>query len=354
MFDNLSEKGKKEVLMRLELECIKEETIHRMKTDPAILEYFNKFRPSSISGFIQIYVMKKEHWLLKGAEFAKHNLNFDLKYRNKATEGLRMILSKKLLIKMCEWSAGIIELEGIETSDDFCYWKEDIFNCPFLDPVTQEEIDIYAKYLKSQDPDEYDNIMFPYTYLLVRRDYEKYEDNGEPEFSILYDTLKGTTDRWLLPNIKCAKEEIYKKAYQEEWTRKYLKDIEDGKIPDPRNEKRPHLDSNDVYIEEFARKFEPPHVLDKFRSTKKFSTDQVHYDDRGNKLPDPYLGNPIDLTMDALKNVFDEYLFRIENGLSFEKDDKKLKEVEDQVLNNKNQIIEGRILLGEPGDLDLY
>jgi len=355
MFNSLSEKGKEEVLKRLNFEFMKEETRNRLKTEPAILEYFNKFREDSIPHFINMYANQKEHWITSGDTMKVHNFNFDYKFRDIATKGLQQILAKKLLIKMCEWSAGLIELEGVETSDDFHYWYQNIFNCPFLEPVTKEEISIYEKYLNGPDYDQYNTISIPWTYISVIRNYDKTEYTGEPEFSILYDTYMGTTGKWLLPNIKVAKEETYKKVANDERIRKYYKDVEDGIIPPHKVDSRPSLDYpyENIY-EEFVRKFESPQLLELLRSYYKFSNDHCHYDENGDMIPAPKDTNVNEKVMEAMNTIYEDYLFRHENSLGFERNEENIKKFEQTTINGKNQIIEGRKLLGEPDNLDIY
>jgi hypothetical protein len=58
--------------------------------------------------------------------------------------------------------------------------------------------------------------------------------------------------------------------------------------------------------------------------------------------------------MEALDSVYEDYLFRKESGLSFEINESELKKAEDEIARQKQQIIDGRILLGEPGNLDIY
>jgi hypothetical protein len=167
--------------------------------------------------------------------------------------------------------------------------------------------------------------------------------------------MKGTGGCWLLPNIRIAKEREYKSVYNTERMRKYYKDVEDGKIIRQIPDNRPSIDtSNDAQLEEFIRNFESADLLNRHRNKVKFVKDQVHTDDNGNSLPPPYEGNPIDLTMEALESVYEDYLFRKESGLSFEINEIELKKAEDEIARQKQQIIDGRILLGEPGNLDIY
>ncbi len=361
LFDALSDKRKAEVLKRLELENMKEETENRMKTDPEMLNFFEDYSPHSIESFINSYLVFKEQWIVLGDQVGEHSLNHALRFQTEAKEGFEMILKKKLLIKMCEWSAGLIELEGIETSDDFYYWEHNIFNCPFLEPVTKEEVDICAAYFKDDnydDHDRYDTIMFPYTYILTKRARDRNDDDDdcqEPEFSMFYDNRKGTSGKWLLPNIKEEKEQVYKKAYNAERMRKWEQDVADGKIIVTPYVAKPSLDYwNTQDTERFVKKFESPQLLQKFRKYSKFSSEGSHYDDDGRYREPLSKSDAKEQTLTALMNVYDDYLFRRENGLSFEIDEEQLRNAELSSTENKKQIIEGRILLGEPGNLDIY
>ena len=355
MFDELSDVRKKAVLKVLEDHHESEECIKRLKTDPDIQEYLANFSHHSTEFFINHYADEKLN--LMNSNYEHYNFSHDYKYRYKATAAMQEILSKKMLIKMCEWSAGLIEIDGIETGDDFLYWSKNLFNCPFLDPVTKEELDIYGKYLRSPHYSEHNTIIIPYAYTIIRREREKNDSETieEPEFSLFYDSMKGTGGYWLLPDIRINKEHEYKFVCHKERMRKYYKDVEEGKIIKQVPDNRPSIDlRNNTHLEEFIKKFESAELLAKHRNHVKFVKDQVHHDDEGNTLPPPYEGDPIDLTMEALDSVYEDYLFRKESGLSFEINENELKKAEDEIARQKQQIIDGRILLGEPGNLDIY
>src|ERR1035437_1315981 len=358
MFNNLSEFSQKLVIKEMELRNRIEETKNRLMTEPEIQKYFDDFHPYYLESFIDHYAYAKENLLTQGPSYVRNNFNHEYQFMLLGTEALRAILLKKLLLKMCEWSAGLIELEEIETSDDFVLWQDNNFNCPFLEPVTTEELKIYKQYYNSSNYRYYDSIHIDSTYWLVKRDYEKndFSNSEEPEFSIIYDTIMGTTDRWLLPNIKIAKEDFYKSIYHKERMRKYYKDIEDGIIKAPGTDKRAKIDTNDnKLMEESIKKFESPQLLDYFRNKLKFMDDSFIQGDNGlvEIMPD---ANQIRMqTIEAFDIVLEDYLFRKQSGLSFEVNEEHLKNLKEvDIPLKKNQIIEGRKLLGEPDNLDIY
>ena len=358
MFNSLSESSQKLVIKELELRNRIEETKRRLNTDPEILKYFENFNNHNKDYFIDQYAYQKEYLMTQGPSFVNNNFNHEYQFMRKGTEALRTIMLKKLLLKLCEWSAGLIELEGIETSDDFSFWQVNIFNCPFIEPVTAEELKIYKQYFNSGDYRSYDSFYLPGTYHVVKREYEKndFSHTEEPQFSILYDTLMGTTDRWLLPNIRVAKEDFYKGIYHKERMRKYHQDIEDGTIPATVRDTRPSLNTSDnKFLEEFIKRFETPQLLDYFRNKLKYMNDSFYQGDNGLIEIVPDQNQIRQRTIEAFDTVLEDYLFRKENGLSFEVNEGNLKELMvDNIPLYKNQIIEGRKLLGEPDNLDIY
>ena len=68
------------------------------------------------------------------------------------TERLKEILQKKLFDMQCLWRAEKIIIPEINVSSDFRYWEANIFNCPFIEPVTENEIEIILKHLTKEEP----------------------------------------------------------------------------------------------------------------------------------------------------------------------------------------------------------
>ena len=50
-------------------------------------------------------------------------------------------------------------LEGVQATIDFLSWEEDIKVCPFLEPITVEEVDLYICYLESTNTSPSDDVI---------------------------------------------------------------------------------------------------------------------------------------------------------------------------------------------------
>jgi len=387
-FEFLSEKGKGKVLKSLEMEYMKESTLHRLKTNKAIQQFFSRYAGYSVEPFITSFVQLKEYWLSNGDEAKKRNEDFAVYFHKEARRALKEILRKKLLMKVCEWSAGLVELEGVEISADFHYWNEDVMNCPFLELITPQEIDLYKQHFSSHNFAQHDWICPPYTYYFVKRDGGTNADStSEPEFSMFYDTYMGTSSYWLLPDIRCVKERYYRKIFDDDRMKKYHQDVAEGKIILPKQDHRPYFKYyENKELEKFIERFESAELLNKYREytfDNKRNDEQISVEEErlnsaaelapyymkklGVHLPveaaddyrvalkqtwDNYKQQQILKTIDTL---YEDYLFRKQSGIGFERDEEQIKDLQERFIEyQRMEIREGRRLLGEPPDLNIF
>jgi hypothetical protein len=59
-------------------------------------------------------------------------------------------------------------------------------------------------------------------------------------------------------------------------------------------------------------------------------------------------------TIDAIEAAYDDYLFRIENKMSFERDEEKIAQALDWIKRTKEYLIEARVFVGKPADLNMF
>ena len=94
-FEFLSEKGKEKVIKSLEMEYMKESTLHRLKTNKAIQQFFSRYAGYSVEPFITSFVQLKEYWLSNGDEAKKRKGEFGGYFHKEGRRVVKEILEKK-------------------------------------------------------------------------------------------------------------------------------------------------------------------------------------------------------------------------------------------------------------------
>ena len=293
-----------------------------------------------------------------------------LKFKDEGEICLKQILQKKLFDLQCQWRAEQIKLPGVESKFDFLNWEQNIFNCPFLEPITQRELEVYIAYMQSSNYDA-DSFYGWQNYEDIKGFYNDAEedDDNSPDWYIFYDNqMGGNKGLLLLPDIRGEKEKKYMEfAYAEQ-----NKVIAQLPPPDP----RPHLNINYDYPK--LRKFlievdGDKEVLPAFdlwvsRREKADSWEKEEADRAFRLLEDadepfPIYGEHTDWklaliatanqykklkTIKALPAVYDEYLFRKQSGIAYPPPENNLGLWD----NLKEMVLKGRELAGEPRDFN--
>ena len=370
--DELPEHLKKqEEELKKQIQSVKE-TEDDMRSNPRYKEFFEPYSESSVESFITRYASMKQMYLLNGDRWVESAENDSLRFTNLAENCLKEILRKKLFNLQCQWRAELIQLQGVEICDDFDVWSKAVFNCPFLEPVTEDELNVYMRYQNSEDYEELYFSSYDWQdYIRIKEAYNPEDDNSEailiPWYEF-YDSNYGTGALLLLPDIRGEKEEFYadlaRKKAREKWDEEHKNEVK-AVVKDyiPYNDKD--------FIEKFIRTFEPPKMLKYFNAYYHQSREQDAWDDRMEdalrELEDADEICPVESHPDyrqaivkaahdyrnrriieALPGVWERYLQQREMGLSFPPDSKDygIREV------MKNLIIEGRLLNNEPPDLN--
>src|SRR6478752_3826989 len=122
--------------------------VHELKTEDRYLNYFKQFSGHSVESFIKDYAYSKTNWY----DRAEDNLFTIEYYQNKwleyAIECIESILNKKLFDLQCAWRSEKIKIEGVNFSYLFSLWESDIFRCPFIEPATQEDVELFIRFLR--------------------------------------------------------------------------------------------------------------------------------------------------------------------------------------------------------------
>jgi hypothetical protein len=277
-------------------------------------KYLAGFQQDNIERALESYAWQKARWLTK-AEYTEYWYNHtQLLLKNEAEECLGNIQQRKLFQKNCEWRAGLFNHPAIECSDDFKYWEYNILNCPFIDPITVEDVELYIEFLNQyfgenlaflghwQDYDTYctdritvvgqmnkeeddeedddeDDEDFESDTFDEEDAFDEEDDNEEddshlmPPWYIFWDERRGAGNYRLLTDIRTDKEREYSRlAYEEERQQA----LEKFKKQPP--DKRPWLSlfGRDKLVP-FITQYEKPSEKDKI--LKAFEVEQKVYHD---------------------------------------------------------------------------
>lgn len=160
-----------------------------------IRELSEKYDSREIDQLVDTIVRKKVN-LLGNAEYLSQEWDeFHLQYVEYAHRLLELILRKKLFNLELQWRAEEITLPGVEITRDFQYWAADISNCPFLDPITDREVEVLKMFMQSNNFEIKDwswDTGLDYDFEAFMRKNPEGDRDQLPEFYEYYDGLMGT------------------------------------------------------------------------------------------------------------------------------------------------------------------
>lgn len=228
---------------------------HELRTEERYTKFFEGFNPLSIESFIRSYKFYKVFWMTHGERWIQQNEAEDLQWVEAATQHLRIIQQKKLFDAQCLWRAEKVQYEGVEICYDFKWWGKSVMNCPFIDPISEEDVDLYIAYLNQPNVDlpnnwawiddwqDYGNIIEAY----------KSDNNGSrnfPEWYDFYNGRRGTGIFMGLPDVRGEKELHYEILGREFFRKQNEQKLAEAEL---KRDKRPFLPSH--YDKSFMRYF---------------------------------------------------------------------------------------------------
>jgi hypothetical protein len=348
-----------------------------LKNNARVQEWLSKFNEHSRDSFLKRYAKEKVNIILFQNYYReKSNEVKELKYREHTETALNLILEKKYFNLQLLWRAEKIVIPEIRTSWDFKLWENQLKTCPFLEPISRQEIEVMKMYLQSDscelagDEDNVNHLNFEE---LLEKD-EQDDFHNLPPWYEFYDNKMGTGYLMNLPNIRIPKEEYYHGL---------CIDKRRGNIPkQPEPEYPPtlpflmFLDYEKMY--ELAKENEDEIFTECFRVIyeQKKEREAIEKYERNieniypqllsmKNLPPVrggiswrealyfcYLDYIHSVIYDEIDIVYDEYLMYKELDLNTEKENfrsNSWKELNEQYLN---MILEGREIAGEPRDLN--
>lgn len=363
------------------MEIIREQTEQELRVNPAYQLFFVNYNERSVEAFIKNYARKKATYVTKGPSYIKAQEQEQLKYKVLAEEALWAIQQKKLFNLQCQWRAEQVRLKGIEHCAQFQLLSANIQFCPYIHPITRAEINLYIEYLQSGQVGELfwlenwqDYETFKADYLSQQHPHENdHLSDRIPTWYTFYDMHMGTGVLMGLHDTRGEKEYRYRSAFRRKRAdqRKH-KDNQQG------DDYRPFLNAydNDI-IEHFIKEYEDTKVLKYFRAVESVVArfeQTTEIDDaidilRSADEPVPINGcedwrdalilaarrYELDQVAKMLPAVFEEYQFRNENNINYDQSDinkKKSDHAFEMCEIAKNQILKGREVLGENGDMN--
>ena len=334
--------------------------------------YFEGYHASSSANFIDHYLNQKYLWHKYGDFYREQTERKRSKWINQAHEQLEAILQKKLFDMQCLWRAEQIQIEGIEVIFDFNIWKEDIMNCPFIETITAEDIELYSEFLLQGNIELRDLGYYDWqNYEEIKDDHtEDYDQSSTSDWYEFHNKRTGNGSLLLLADKRGDKENFYR-----ELNFAATRAANADKEPEPTValDARPFLDYYDKQvIESFVNTFE----VGDFRKKHKNYTegrgntnfDSMHYREVFETImsleePLPIASNGdfkeamlkayndycLKKIAEHLPLAHEQYLFNKKMGFSSEKKDNRYIGMRERIIE---RILDGRELHGEARTLD--
>lgn len=353
----------------------KEEIRKELAKNAPMQAYLKQFSKDQVKNFLSMYVSQKSIWLNYAHKYIGRQDDDALQWVQRATRHLEIIQQKKLFDLQCQWRAEKLQIPGVRITTDFRVWEYNILNCPFLEPVSREDIELYAQYLEQENPDtreyhdddddswqEHDEII------------EAYTSNGEyrdfPDWYDFYNDHRFTGVYMELPDIRGRKEEVYTDlSFQQE--RK-----ENNYKPASEYEKPKHLPYiEDEHFDWFVKTFESKQVKELYTAwqwhtrTDDMEAEMEYYINTLMEAEEPvpmpahyswqeaikqaansFVNKKI---AEALPEALEQYLMKVQMNIAVHNYQESMHKtwlwIKEQA---ESRIIRGRKLSGEPEDLN--
>ena len=188
-----------------------------MLDNKELQQHLSGYLPSSVELFINSYLNEKLSWHNYGEMYAESNSCRNTRWIDMAHEQLEIIQQKKLFDIQCLWRAGNFTTKEIEISFDFNLWEKYILDCPFIEPVSEDDIAAYTKYLLNLNEGDY-----PFTDCGIYQEHdqlkEAYNDsNGTfPCWYEYHNLMTGKNVLLQLQDIKGEMENFYCSLFRED------------------------------------------------------------------------------------------------------------------------------------------
>lgn len=234
----------------------KVQMMQELETSKPVQEYLQHFNEIAAQSFMDHYLKLKYQWFTHADVAVKENQNNLLQWMDTAFLHLEFILQKKLFDAQCLWRAEEVTYKEIEICYDFRIWEHDIFNCPFISPITEEDITQYIAFLQTENADpttfvngywqDHKEIKAAYNNSSNKRNFPDWYEfvNNQNSMNLLL----------LLPNTRETKEDFYMDLHKVE-TSLQTSEKENRQLNNADN--RPWINFyDDKIIKNFVAKYE--------------------------------------------------------------------------------------------------
>jgi hypothetical protein len=116
--------------------------------------YLNQFTDSCVESFINSYYNNRKRWIEHSSRNLDNREYHSIQWVTMATTHLGYLQQKKLFDAQCLWRAEQLSIPQVEICYDFKIWEKDILNCPFLEPISEDDLALYTQYLLQVNPGE--------------------------------------------------------------------------------------------------------------------------------------------------------------------------------------------------------
>lgn len=120
-----------------------------LMAQPAFVEAMAPYFAQSPPHVARMYANAKAAAYLRGPVLLKQTEARFMEVREAAAHDLWEIQQKKLFDLQCRWRAEQITLPGVRHTEEFRQWEKYIEYCPWLPPLTADEVALYEAYLRS-------------------------------------------------------------------------------------------------------------------------------------------------------------------------------------------------------------
>jgi hypothetical protein len=225
-------------------------------------------------------VLKSYAYLLaelhRNGAIYESNLEYLLHQHDKpARQYLWLIQRQKLLDLECQWRAGLVEVPQARLTADFDDWQEYIEECTFISPISPAELDLLGEFLgQCTSSQDLDAGSFCELYWLRRRsrrrhphhytDDEDGDDDQLTPFTYFWDLRRGTGYLRQLPDLRDEREDYYIDALIADHSRRWEAE------PPAEEDNRPapplYGPAHDNLMRDWLRRFEPAARLHQFEA----------------------------------------------------------------------------------------
>ena len=139
----------KEAQTKRDLNGLKRLFEAELLAQPAFAEAMAPYFDQSWPHVARLYANTKAAAYIKGPLLLQQSGARFVEVREAAAHGLWEIQQKKLFDLQCRWRAEQITLPGVRHTEEFRQWEKYIEHCPWLPPVTADEVALYEAYLRS-------------------------------------------------------------------------------------------------------------------------------------------------------------------------------------------------------------